>query len=72
MRVLGLLLSSSSWIHRRVEKVTFRDHRTVRRQVSVDFTISEAAPVLSINGVRHWLLPFATMRRKSLVNFDFR
>jgi hypothetical protein len=72
LRLLGLLLTSPSWVYRRVESVSFRDHRTVRRQVSVDFSIPRSAPAFRIGGRPHALLPLTVMRRKSLVNFDLR
>lgn len=37
--VLALFYSPSKWIHRRVERIRFLDRRTIRRQVSVDFTL---------------------------------
>lgn len=37
--MLPLLLAPRSWIHRRVETVRFVDERTVRRSVSVDFSL---------------------------------
>jgi hypothetical protein len=72
LRELGLILASPEWVHRRVESVSFRDDRTVRRRVSVDFSVPAAAPVLVVNGCRYRLLPLTIMRRKSLVNFDLR
>jgi hypothetical protein len=37
--MLPLLLAPRSWIHRRVETIRFVDERTVRRSVSVDFSL---------------------------------
>jgi hypothetical protein len=72
MTLLGLIMSSPAWVTRRVESVSFRDHRTVRRRVSIDFTVPVAAPHFGINGTGYRLLPLTIMRRKSLVNFDLR
>jgi hypothetical protein len=72
LRLLGLVLSSAAWVHRRVESVSFRDHRTVRRRVSVDFSVPEVAPFLTINRTDYRLVPITIMRRKSLINFDLR
>jgi hypothetical protein len=72
LRLLGLVLSSPTWVHRRVESVTFRDDRTARRRVSVDLSLPSSAPRFVVHGVEHRLLPLTIMRRKSLVNFDLR
>ena len=72
MTLLGLIMSSPAWVTRRVESVSFRDHRTVRRRVSIDFAVPVAAPQFGINGTAYRLLPLTIMRRKSLVNFDLR
>jgi hypothetical protein len=37
--IVPLLLRPASWIHRRVETIQFVDERTVRRHVSVDFSL---------------------------------
>ena len=72
LTLLGLIISSPAWVTRRVESASFRDHRTVRRRVSVDFTIPLAAPQFVINDTSYRVLPLTIMRRKSLVNFDLR
>jgi hypothetical protein len=48
-RVLGLVVLSllsdwHAWVHRRVERLTFEDPVSVRRQTSVDFTLSVGLP----------------------------
>jgi hypothetical protein len=63
----------SDWVIRRVEKVRFRDDRSVNRQISVDFVVRPDAPVFRAQGGDHrnfWLVPVSIMRRKTLVNFD--
>lgn len=42
--VLALLRDWHSWVHRRVEHMTFEDPVSVRRQVSVDFTVGAGLP----------------------------
>lgn len=77
-RTCGLLLlrgfvGSARWVVRRVEGIDFVDDRTVRRRVSVDYTVPRAAVTLRVDGdkgVR--ILPLALMRRKNMINFDFR
>src|SRR6201992_2388338 len=63
----------SDWVIRRVEKVRFRDDRSVHRQISVDFVVRPDAPVFRARGKDQrsfWLVPVSIMRRKTLVNFD--
>jgi hypothetical protein len=63
----------SDWVVRRVEKVRFRDDRTVNRQISIDFLVREDAPVYQApGGRRFWLVPVSVMRRKTLVNYYLR
>ena len=72
LRLLALVVSSPAWVTRRVEAVSFRDHRTVRRRVSIDFAVPASAPQFVVNDTWYRLLPLTIMRRKSLVNFDLR
>lgn len=44
--VLVLFESPTRWIHRRVERITFIDHETIRRQISVDFTLPAGIPAV--------------------------
>jgi hypothetical protein len=63
----------SDWVLRRVEKVRFRDDRSVNYQISIDFLVREDAPLYEGSGGRwFWLVPMSIMRRKTLVNFDLR
>ena len=49
----ALLKQPERWIHRRVERIYFKDHKTARHQVSVDFTLpDDLTPVGSFKG-RH-------------------
>jgi hypothetical protein len=71
LSVLNLHLHSYKWVHRRLHQVVFEDDTTVRHSFTVDFTIPEQAPAISIsssNGVR--LLPLDLLRKQSLVNFE--
>jgi hypothetical protein len=70
LTLLGLVLSSPAWVHRRVESVSFSDHRTVRRRISVDFSMPETAPTVVVGRTVYRLVPLTIMRRKSLINFD--
>jgi hypothetical protein len=77
-RTCGLLLlrgfvGIADWVVRRVEGIEFVDDRTVRRRVSVDYTVPQDAVVLRVSPDRAVrILPLALMRRKNMINFDFR
>jgi hypothetical protein len=72
-RLAQAVVGWSDWVVRRVEKVRFRDDRTVNRQISVDFVVRNDAPVFDAgSGRKFWLVPVSIMRRKTLVNFDLR
>ena len=76
-RTCGLLLlrgftRSAQWVVRRVEGIQFVDDRTVRRRVSVDYTVPRPAVVLRVgDDVPVRILPVALMRRKNMIQFDF-
>lgn len=73
LTMLKLFISSSDWVVRRVERVSFIDECTVRRKVSIDYVAPEDAVMFCRpNGEQVRILPLAIIRRKSLVNFDFR
>jgi hypothetical protein len=73
LTLLKLIINSSAWVVRRVEHVHFLDECTVRRRVSIDYEAPQDAVVFCRpDGQEVRILPFAIMRRKSLVNFDFR
>jgi hypothetical protein len=70
LRTLIVLMNSAKWVMRRVERVSFRDDRTVVRRVSMDFAIPGQAPRYRVpGGGMVCLLPLTVMRRKTLVNF---
>jgi hypothetical protein len=63
----------AEWVVRRVEAIEFVDDRTVRRRVSVDYTVPREAVSLQVcDGQSVRVLPLAMMRRKSMINFDLR
>jgi hypothetical protein len=71
--ILRCFVASSEWVMRRVESIEFVDDRTVRRRVSADYAVPAMVPVLRLpDGRPVRVLPLAMMRRKSMVNFDFR
>lgn len=73
LRLARANIQWSHWVVRRVEKVRFRDDRSVNRQISIDLLVREDAPVYQApGGRRFWLVPVSIMRRKTLVNFHLR
>lgn len=63
----------NEWVLRRVEKVHFRDELHVSRNTSIELVVPDNAPVLvGEDGRKHWLVPVSIMRRRTLVNLDFR
>lgn len=63
-----LVLEPETWIHRRVEQVSYLDHNTVRRRITVDFDV----PKLDSNGEEAQYVPIAQFAKHKLVNFDMR
>jgi hypothetical protein len=73
LSTLALLVESPEWVTRRVETIEFLDDRTVRRRVSVTYVTPRRGLCLrSGDAAKVRLLPIAIMRRKSLINFNFR
>lgn len=68
---LRLLRSPDGWIHRRVESVTVTDPVVHERRVSLDFTLSPAAPVV-VNGKGEEVhfLPLAFMDKRPMTRFS--
>jgi hypothetical protein len=62
-----LALSFSSWVNRRVEHFKFIDGRTVRRQVSVDFTLPEEP---GFEEVREVTVPIMVLRKEVMRGID--
>jgi hypothetical protein len=66
-----LVLRWRDWIMRRVETLTFVDGVTLRREVSVDFTVPpwlEPSIGLDAGGIHY--LPITRLRKRTLTNFD--
>ncbi len=69
--VVLLLAHINSWIIRRIEKITFLDDRSVRRQITVDFSVPLEAP-LRESPDNSYLIPLGLLRKAPLVGFDLR
>jgi hypothetical protein len=63
-----LVLEPEEWIHRRVEQVSYLDHNTIRRRITVDFDV----PDLDSTAGETLYLPIAQFAKHKLVNFDMR
>jgi hypothetical protein len=73
LATLALFVRSSDWVVRRVEKVEFLDHRTVRRRMSVDYVSPRTAPRFRrSSGTDVRVVPLTIMRKRTLTNFDLR
>lgn len=70
--ILPLLLHPNRWIHRRVESIRFIDDETVRRQVSVDFTLPDWYVNDPRRADRAQLAPLALLKKEKLKAFDLR
>jgi hypothetical protein len=66
----GLLLTPQTWIHRRVEQVSYLDPTTVRRRISIDFEIP--ATRFARNGAGPLYVPIALFAKRLLTGFDLR
>src|SRR4051812_39163601 len=64
--IAGLALDQQSWVHRRVEQIMYLDDRSVRRRISIDFTVPSGWP---FDGPLH--LPITQFVKKPLTNFSF-
>ena len=77
-RIAGMTLELISdwmrWVHRRVESLEYEDERTVRRSVSVDFTLPRdlPSPLPQSNGEDVYPVPLALLRKAILRRFDIR
>jgi hypothetical protein len=68
--VFAMMADWKAWVGRRVETVTFLDPDTVRRQVSVDFTVPELPTIFELEGRSLQFLPLALLRKRRLTHFD--
>src|SRR3954465_13313498 len=65
--LLRQFLNISDWVVRRVEGINFVDDRTVRRRVSVDYTVPRDGVVMKITETQEArILPLTLMSRKSM------
>jgi hypothetical protein len=71
--VRGLLATSQSWVHRRVEQVSFVDDPT-HRHASVDFTVPSWVRPIQVRGEPDPAIyaPLALLSKEPLTNFDLR
>ena len=61
---LPLISQPDRWIHRRVERIEFLDRQTIRRQVSVDFTLpTNVTSVGEFEGRQVYLAPLFLLKR---------
>jgi len=72
LELLDQFINIADWVVRRVEGIHFLDDRTVRRRVSVDYTVPEGGVVMRIDGRDARILPLAMLRRQSLIKFDYK
>lgn len=68
LQIAPLLLEPQSWINRRVEQVAYLDQKSVRRHVTVDFTVPSSQ---GVDGTVPYV-PIAQLSKEKLVNFDLR
>jgi hypothetical protein len=71
-RLAFLLLTMPRWVTRRVESISFHDDETVRRRVSIDFSLPAVTSLRSRFGRRAELIPLAYVKKDRLRNFDLR
>jgi hypothetical protein len=70
-RLLLVFIESSNWVSHRTEHVSFRDDRTVVRDVTVELYVPDQAPIFrGDDGKAYRLIPLSVMRRKTPVNFQ--
>jgi hypothetical protein len=68
----SLLTRQAAWRHRRVETISVLSHESVRRAVSVDFTVPEEHRDDLRVGEGEWVVPLALLAKRALVHFDLR
>jgi hypothetical protein len=65
---LALFRNADRWIHRRVERVQFRDATSARHRVSVDFTLpADLEPVGDLDGTHVYVAPLFMTAKSHLV-----
>jgi hypothetical protein len=68
----SLLTRQAGWRHRRVETISVLSHESVRRAVSVDFTVPDEHRADLRLGEDQWVVPLALLAKRALVHFDLR
>jgi hypothetical protein len=69
----ALLPRGAAWRHRRVETITVLTHESVRRHVSIDFTVPEEyRESLRLSDAHEYAVPLAMLNKRPLVHFDLR
>jgi hypothetical protein len=69
--VLALVTNFADWVHRRVESVTLLDDVTIRRDVSIDFTVPNNTDKFGETNELPWV-PLTFLEKDLLRNFDLR
>jgi hypothetical protein len=72
---VSLMLQWNQWVHRRVDSVRFVDGGTIRREVSVDFTLPwwfHRVRGTPVDRPSRQLVPLGLLRKGTLVNFNLR
>lgn len=70
---LQLLRTWKGWVHRRVEAILLEEPETIRRQVSVDFTLpADLASPLKVGNEPLYFVPLTFLRKQPLTRFDLR
>src|SRR5689334_9290430 len=49
-----LVLPANDWVHRRVQRVAYRDSRLLVNRLSVDFTVPDAGPYVPLSVLPKW------------------
>jgi len=66
----GLLYEETRWVHRRVERFNVLSHELFQLSLSVDLTVPELFRDSLAIGSNQWLVPLATLPKRTLRNFD--
>lgn len=70
LALFTLLEARPRWMHRRVESVEFRNDVSVRRRISIDFTVPALAPELQNGSDTARLIPLTLIEKRPLIGFD--
>lgn len=73
--LLELVDNTRSWIHRRVERISFHDDISISHHLSLDFTVPPRAPLIPTatgDGMNSRLIPLSMLHKRPLSSFDTR